>query len=120
MDPGAISLDVLGAMRSGLGIKAPRRRPDLKAKTHSPSRTHTLLLSETDRQGNDTRAASIFRSVGRCSGWSFPDVVNLTARGRLQVEPALRRHSMLEQTVDAIRSPCSRTDGKIFVEPGIA
>ena len=70
--------------------------------------------------GYQLKAASVHGSVGHAGGWNFPNVINLMASGRIQMEHAVTRRSNLAGMVDAVRSMRDRTDGKILVKPGLA
>jgi scyllo-inosose 3-dehydrogenase len=69
--------------------------------------------------GYQLKAASVHGSVGHAGGWNFPNVINLMASGRIQMEHAVTRRSNLADMVDAVRSMRARTDGKILVKPGV-
>jgi scyllo-inosose 3-dehydrogenase len=66
------------------------------------------------------RAGAIFGSVGHCGGWNFPNVINLMASGRIQMEHAVTRRTGLDGLVGAVESMRDRIDGKILVKPGTA
>src|SRR5207237_511574 len=46
------------------------------------------------------KAGSVYGSVGHCGGWNFPNVINLMASGRIEMEHAVTRRSNLAQMVD--------------------
>lgn len=65
-------------------------------------------------------AASLYGSLGHCGGWSYPNVINLMASGRIEMERAITRRVELAGAVEALGAMGDRTDGKVLVKPGAA
>ena len=78
MDRGAITLEGVRSDAIWIGHQgSPNKTSPQSEDTFALAQT--LLLSDTDRQREDANAGCIFGSVDRCGGWSFPNVIDLTA-----------------------------------------
>lgn len=62
-------------------------------------------------------AAAVYGSVGHCGGWNFPNVIELMASGRIQMEHAVTRRLGLDGLVGALAGSGDRKDGKILIKP---
>ena len=63
------------------------------------------------------RHSQAFGAQGHSGYENFPNVINLVASGRLNLEPIITAKYGLADTVDAIARSTARTDGKILVKP---
>lgn len=60
-------------------------------------------------------AASISGARGHSGGGCFPRILRLLERGRLDVAPMITRRMQFEETLDALRISCDRSDAKIMI-----
>jgi scyllo-inosose 3-dehydrogenase len=63
------------------------------------------------------KAGSVYGTVGHSGSWDFPNVINLMAAGRINMEHAITRRFPLAGLVDAIDETKARGNGKILVKP---
>jgi threonine dehydrogenase-like Zn-dependent dehydrogenase len=63
------------------------------------------------------KAGSFYGTVGHSGTWDFPNVINLMAAGRINMEHAITRRFPLAGLVDAIDETKARGNGKILVKP---
>ncbi len=63
------------------------------------------------------KAGSVYGTVGHSGSWDFPNVINLMASGRINMEHAITRRFPLAGLVDAIEETKARGNGKILVKP---
>ncbi|MFC9555939.1 scyllo-inosose 3-dehydrogenase [Rhodococcus sp. NPDC056960] len=63
------------------------------------------------------KAGSFYGTVGHSGTWDFPNVINLMAAGRINMEHAITRRFPLAGLVDAIDETKQRGNGKILVKP---
>jgi|RhiMethySRZTD1v2_1073278.scaffolds.fasta_scaffold221292_2 scyllo-inosose 3-dehydrogenase len=63
------------------------------------------------------KAGSVYGTVGHSGSWDFPNVINLMASGRINMEHAITRRFPLAGLVDAIDETKARGNGKILVKP---
>ncbi|BBY65542.1 scyllo-inosose 3-dehydrogenase [Mycolicibacterium helvum] len=63
------------------------------------------------------KAGSVYGTVGHSGSWNFPNVINLMAAGRINMENAITRRFPLAGLVEAIDETKARGNGKILVKP---
>jgi scyllo-inosose 3-dehydrogenase len=69
--------------------------------------------------GYQLKGASITGSVGHSGGWNFPNVINLMASGRIEMEHAVTKRAGLDGMVKAVKAMGDRTDGKVLIKPSL-
>lgn len=65
------------------------------------------------------KGASISGSVGHSGGWNFPNVINLMASGRIEMEHAVTKRTGLDGMVGALQAMGDRTDAKVLIKPSL-